>query len=81
MKKDWFLESRKTPDNFGSTSIISQLKACSSVDSLHGPGNTVLRYDSEKCKLINDYFASVFTTEDSTSIPLFYMPQVVHLQT
>ena len=28
-------------------------------------------------KLLNDYFASVFTREDLTSIPSFYVPQVV----
>jgi len=27
--------------------------------------------------LLNDYFASVFTREDLTSIPSFYVPQVV----
>ena len=27
--------------------------------------------------MLNDYFASVFTREDLTSISLFYVPQVV----
>ena len=33
--------------------------------------------DHEKCQLLNNYFASVFTREDLTSIPSFYVPQVV----
>jgi len=41
------------------------------------PDNTVLNSDSDKCELLNDYFASVFTREDLTSIPSFYVPKVV----
>jgi len=48
-----------------------------SIDSLHGLDNTVLNSDSDKCELLNDYFASVFTREDLTSIPSFYVPKVV----
>jgi len=41
--------------------INSQLKVHPSIDSLHGPDNTVLNSDSDKCELLNDYFASGFT--------------------
>jgi len=34
--------------------------------------------DSEKCELLNDHFASVFTQEDLFSaVPSLYVPQVV----
>jgi len=53
------------------------LKVHPSIDSLHGPGNTVLNSDSDKWEFLNDYFASVFTKEDLTSIPSFYVLIVV----
>ena len=57
--------------------INSQLKVRPSLDSLCGPNDTVIHSDKEKCELLNEYFASVFTREDLTSIPSFYVPQVV----
>ena len=33
--------------------------------------------DSEKCELLNDHFASVFTQEDLSFVPSLYVPQVV----
>ena len=33
--------------------------------------------DSEKCELLNDHFASVFTQEDLSSVPSLYIPQIV----
>ena len=57
--------------------INSQLKVRPSLDSLRGPNDTVIHSDYEKCELLNNYFASVFTREDLTSIPSFYVPPVV----
>ena len=53
-----------------------QLKVCPSIYSLYGPDNTALHSDSDKRELFNDYFASVFTREDLTSIPSFCVLKV-----
>jgi len=33
--------------------------------------------NSEKCELLNDHFASVFTQEDLSSVPSLYVPQIM----
>ena len=57
--------------------INSQLKVHPPLDSLRGPDNILVYSDSEKCELLNDHFASVFTQEDLSSVPSLYVPQIV----
>lgn len=57
--------------------INSQLKVHPSIDSIRNPDNTISHSDGEKCESLNGYFAGVFTREDLSSVPSFYIPNVV----
>ena len=54
---------------FGSSYINSCLKICPTINSLCCDDNSVTYSDPEKCELFNNYFSSVFTNEDCSSIP------------
>jgi len=49
--------------------INSRIKTCPSIDELYRPDGLITSFHPEMPKLLNDYFSSVFTHEDTNSIP------------
>ena len=47
----------------------SSLKTRPSINSLKRDDNSTVDSDQDKCQLFNEFFSSVFTVEDCTSIP------------
>ena len=50
--------------------INSRLKVRPSISELFAPDGSSVSSDSEMATLLNDYFSSVFTVEDTTTIPI-----------
>ena len=51
--------------------INSRIKTCPSIDKLYCPdGSITFQFHPQMAKLLNDYFSSVFTHEDTNSIPM-----------
>jgi len=59
----------------------SQLKICPSISEILSPSGSTVCSDSEKASLFNDYFSSIFTTED-TVLLLFqqFVPVILSFQ-
>ena len=53
--------------------VNSHLKVCLSISSLCCDDNSVTYSDFEKCELFNNFFSSVFTSEDCLFIPSFQL--------
>ena len=49
--------------------VNSRLKTRPSISSLKHDDNSTVDSDQDKCQLFNEFFSSVFTVEDCTSIP------------
>ena len=49
--------------------VNSRLKTRPSINSLKHDDNSTVDTDQDKCQLFNEFFSSVFTVEDCTSIP------------
>jgi len=54
---------------FGNYYINSRIKTCPSIDELCCSDSSIASSHPEMPKLFNDYFSSVFTHEDTNSIP------------
>jgi len=57
--------------------VNSQLKVRPSLDILHRPDNTIAHLDCEKSELLNNYFSSVSTQENLSSIPSFNLDKSI----
>ena len=49
--------------------VNNKLKRTTGIPNLNKPDNSLTSSDEEKANVLNDFFASVFTTEDTSNIP------------
>ena len=64
--------SHKIPKPFGSTSIPGS-KIRPTIDDLQCPDRSTSHTDRDKADTLNKYFTSVFTQENLSTIPSFYI--------